>query len=135
MTGMGHQLAASLTIAPHPQRDRTHHSRVTRRVTRDLKQVILNAAARVGFDGNGKGGIEGYLMWAARKEPKSFMTLLGRALPHTVHATLDMKPLLTRDEAIAELKLRGLPTSLIDQLDFIKIGDSKTHTRTPRPST
>jgi hypothetical protein len=92
-------------------------------MARDLKQAVLKAAQRVGFDANGKDGIEGYLMWAARKEPKAFITLLGRVLPHTIHATLDMKPLLTRDEAIAELKARGLPTSLIDQLDFIKISD------------
>lgn len=44
------------------------------------------AAEVRGADGKGKDGLVGYCLWLARKQPKSFATLLGRVLPMQVEA-------------------------------------------------
>lgn len=49
-----------------------------------LKEAILNGATKVGEDGKGKDGLEGYCRQLAAKEPKAFAALLGRVLPMTV---------------------------------------------------
>lgn len=46
-----------------------------------LKEAILLAAAQVGRDGKGEGGLTGYLSSLAKTEPKAFSSLLGRVLP------------------------------------------------------
>lgn len=51
------------------------------RTTAILKDVVLAAATSVGEDGRGRGGLEGYLRHIARREPKSFVTLLARVIP------------------------------------------------------
>lgn len=51
------------------------------KTTVQLKEAILAAAARVGEDGNGKRGTEGYLTTLAKSEPRAFAGLLGRVLP------------------------------------------------------
>lgn len=54
-----------------------------------LKDAILLAAAAVGEDGAGFGGLQGYLQRIARKEPKSMAMLLARVLP--LQVSLDLK--------------------------------------------
>jgi hypothetical protein len=49
-------------------------------------------------------------------ERRAFLALVGRILPLQVQADVSHKPVLTREEAIAALKLHGLPAELIDQL-------------------
>lgn len=51
------------------------------KVTRDLKQGILNGAIAHGYDGEGEGGLDGYLAMCAEKYPKHYMNLLGKLVP------------------------------------------------------
>ena len=51
------------------------------KITRDLKEGIIDAAIAVGEDGKGKGGLLGYLKMLARKHPKYYVQLLARVLP------------------------------------------------------
>jgi hypothetical protein len=40
----------------------------------DYKKAILEAAYRIGQDGNGKNGVVGYLLWVAERHPQIFFT-------------------------------------------------------------
>jgi hypothetical protein len=42
----------------------------------DYKKAILEAAYRIGQDGNGKNGIVGYLSWVAERHPRIFFIVL-----------------------------------------------------------
>jgi hypothetical protein len=46
----------------------------------DYKKAILEAAYRVGNDGNGKDGVGGYIMWVGRRHPTIFYTVLWISL-------------------------------------------------------
>jgi hypothetical protein len=47
-----------------------------------LIEAITQAAEAVGNPGeHGQGGVTGYLIWLATKEPRTFGALLGRVLP------------------------------------------------------
>jgi hypothetical protein len=58
------------------------------RITRDLKRGIVDAAAAYGSDGNGAGGLTGYLFHLADKHPKAFASLLGKLLPLQVNSQI-----------------------------------------------
>ncbi len=60
------------------------------KITTDLKQGIVGAAAELGEDGRGKNGLQGYLKFLASKYPKQFSSLLGRVIPLQVNATPGM---------------------------------------------
>jgi hypothetical protein len=47
----------------------------------DLRTLILDAAAAIGFDGGGRDGLLGYLKFAASTYPKQYMALLSKVLP------------------------------------------------------
>jgi hypothetical protein len=47
----------------------------------DLRLLILDAAAALGFDGNGREGLLGYLKYAASTFPKQYMALISKVLP------------------------------------------------------
>lgn len=51
------------------------------KLTRELKEAILEAANDVGENGRGKDGLVGYLRKAAVKHPKQYLSLLGKVLP------------------------------------------------------
>jgi len=51
------------------------------KITRDLKEGIIDAAIAVGEDGKGRDGLLGYLKMLARKHPKYYTQLLARVLP------------------------------------------------------
>lgn len=57
------------------------------KVTRQLKDMILTALDRAGGH---KGGV-GYLTWAAKKQPRAFLALVGRVLPLQVTGGTDNK--------------------------------------------
>lgn len=57
-------------------------------ITRDLKRGIVDAAAAYGSDGNGAGGLTGYLFHLADKHPKAFASLLGKLLPLQVNSQI-----------------------------------------------
>jgi hypothetical protein len=46
----------------------------------DYKKAILEAAYRIGNDGNGKDGILGYFLWVGKRHPTVFYTILWVSL-------------------------------------------------------
>lgn len=54
---------------------------VPNKTTRVLREALVIAAETVGENGNGKDGLVGYLTRVARKDMKSFCSMLGRAMP------------------------------------------------------
>lgn len=57
------------------------------KTTASLKEAILLAAKEVGSDGEGGGGLTGYLKTLAKAQPKAFASLLGRVLPLQVEGS------------------------------------------------
>ena len=55
------------------------------KLSRDLKQGILNGAIAHGSDGAGEGGLDGYLAMCAARYPKHYLTLLGKLVPLQVN--------------------------------------------------
>lgn len=51
------------------------------KTTATLKEAILAAGEAVGQDGNGRGGLTGYLKHVASTDVKAFSSLLGKVLP------------------------------------------------------
>lgn len=51
------------------------------RITRDLRQAIVDAASAYGSDGRGTGQLVGYLYFLAARHPKAFSGLLGKLMP------------------------------------------------------
>jgi hypothetical protein len=51
------------------------------RITRDIKNGIIEAAVALGSDGKGKGGLVGYLKFLGKRHPKAFAQLLGKLMP------------------------------------------------------
>jgi hypothetical protein len=56
------------------------------------------------------------LEWAALHEPRTFLGLLGRVLPYHIIETLPENRILSREQAIEEIKERGLPPALMAML-------------------
>lgn len=54
---------------------------VPNKTTALLREAIILAAASVGQNNKGKGGLQGYLRYLAWNEAKSFAGLLGRVMP------------------------------------------------------
>ena len=50
-------------------------------IGRDLKHRILNGAAEHGYDGEGAGGLDGYLRMCAERYPKAYLHLVGKLVP------------------------------------------------------
>jgi hypothetical protein len=94
------------------------------RLTKTIKELLVRAATEVGDSivpgEDGKGGALGFWKVSAVLERKTFMILLGRAVPLQVKATVEHKAVLSREEAIAELNQRGLPVGIIDLLDPVE---------------
>jgi hypothetical protein len=99
--------------------------------TRDLREAVMEAAERLGRDGQGEGGVVGYLMWLGQAVPASFSMLMRAGMPAEIRAILTLKPLLTLEEAMAELRARGLPTEFIENL--IKVDDELGPDDEPAP--
>jgi hypothetical protein len=47
----------------------------------DLRTLILDAAAAIGFDGGGRDGLLGYLKFAASTYPKQYLQVISKVLP------------------------------------------------------
>jgi hypothetical protein len=58
------------------------------KITRDLREGIIDAAVAHGFDGKGRDGLVGYLRFLAARYPKPFASLLGRLLPLQVSGNI-----------------------------------------------
>jgi ParB-like nuclease domain len=102
---------------PRAKRGRPRGSQ--NKYSRDLREAVMEAAEHLGRDGKGEGGLVGYLMWLGRKDPKSYAMLLRAGMPAEIRATMTLKPVLTLDEAFAEMRARGLPTEFIENLTKI----------------
>ena len=57
------------------------------KITRELKEGIIDGAADHGYDGEGLGGLAGYLRYCAERCPKAYLQLLGRLLPLQVNGS------------------------------------------------
>lgn len=58
---------------------------VVNKITRDLKEGIISAAEIVGSDGNGEGGLTGFLVDLALHHKRAFASLLVKLLPMQVN--------------------------------------------------
>ncbi|MDB5177531.1 MAG: hypothetical protein JWN75_1199 [Candidatus Saccharibacteria bacterium] len=67
--------------AEERMRGNNAEAQAKRRQSRLLKDAILEAAEKVGMDGEGQDGLVGYLMFLAKVQPKSFAPLLARVMP------------------------------------------------------
>ena len=57
------------------------------KVTRDIRQAVLDAAAEVGENGEGSGGLKGFIKRLALEKPEAVATLLGKILPTQAQIT------------------------------------------------
>jgi hypothetical protein len=71
---------------PRSGRGRGHINKLTR----DVKEGIIEGAAAYGSNGKGAGGLHGYFKMCARRYPKQYMQLLGRLLPLQIHADANL---------------------------------------------
>ncbi|BBB99001.1 hypothetical protein [Bradyrhizobium elkanii] len=100
---------------------------VLNKVTRDIKNGIIEGAIQHGYDGKGKGGLDGYLRMCATKYPKQYMRLLARVLPYTITAEIESRALIASINVIpipADLFLTAAP--VIDNVVSIKEGSYDT---------
>lgn len=69
-------------------------------LSRDYKKAILEAAYRIGQDGNGKDGVVGYFLWVGERHPRIFYTVLfTRILPlEDAESDLPEEPRRTMEE-------------------------------------
>ena len=49
-------------------------------MTRELEQLILGAAEKIGSDGQGKDGLAGYFVYLGLEHPELYLKFLGRLL-------------------------------------------------------
>jgi len=66
----------------------------------DYKKALLEAAYRIGYDGNGKDGVVGYFSWVAERHPRIYGTVLLANILELECAEFDTPEELRR--AIAE---------------------------------
>jgi hypothetical protein len=83
-------------------------------LNRSLKEIILEAGARLGSNGRGKDGLIGFIMSVGRKHPTHLLALIGKVLPVELEAPVDEnKRYRSVEEVMAEMKSRGLPVERI----------------------
>ena len=72
---------------------------VPNKTTAVLKEAIITAAEQVGEDGNGTGGLTGYLVHIAKNDIKAFAGLLGKVLPMQIGGDPDNPiQIVTKDQ-------------------------------------
>jgi hypothetical protein len=88
---------------------------VANKFNRDLKEAILAAGERVGYDGKGLRGLPGYLERLAEKYPQYYSPLLGRTLPMKITTTISVT-IRSKEDIVRELKNLRIPvTHIFDQ--------------------
>lgn len=89
--------------------------------TRLVKEAIVLAAEQVGSDGNGKGGLIGYLRAQARRYPEEYLKLLARLMPYQLVGPNDSAPVVKVELSLIEmqrrLEERGIPATYDPPLD------------------
>ena len=73
---------------------------IPKRTSKHLKEALLEAAERVGFDQKGKDGLVGYCMFLATQHPKVFGPMLIRVMPLQVTGA-DGGPIRIVDESMS----------------------------------
>jgi hypothetical protein len=101
---------------------------VPNKTTLVLKQAILRAAEAVGSDGNGRDGLQGYLMMIAEKHPREMVFLISKVLPLQVSADPDSPQVVVFRSAAdvrRELDQRGIDINSLANLtnDQSNLGD------------
>jgi hypothetical protein len=88
-----------------------------------LEDAVVNAALSLGSNGRGKGGVGGHMVAMASKHPKRFAPLLEMALrlkksarPNESCEWRGGEAILSREQAVAQCKERGLPETILDYL-------------------
>jgi hypothetical protein len=94
----------------------TRQKGVLNKVTRDIKNGIINGAVAHGSDGKGKGGLDGYLKMCATKYPKQYMRLLARVLPYTITAEIEASAMIATINIVAVPHEQFLPLDRIQEL-------------------
>ena len=90
------------------------------KITRDVKEGILEGAIAFGSDGTGAGGLTGYFTMCAAKYPKAYMHLLGKLVP--MNLTSDG----TVGNHIASVNIISVPTNtFLSPDDMAKVRDRK----------
>jgi hypothetical protein len=91
---------------------------IPNRTTLVLKQAILKAAEAVGSDGNGLGGLQGYLQMIAERHPREMVFLLSKVLPIQLASESDMPQVVFRSAADVrrELDQRGIDINSLANL-------------------
>lgn len=72
------------------------------RIPRLLVDTIMSAGAKFGFDGKGKGGLEGYCMRLARDEPRAFAMLMSKIIPTQIKTSANTPRELVAAETVAQ---------------------------------
>lgn len=87
---------------------------VPNRVTTNLKEAILKAAAAAGGE-EGQAGLIEYLTQQAKREPVAFMSLLGRIIPLTLRG--DPESPLQVEISNASSKLRTIVEGMAERVE------------------
>lgn len=94
------------------------------KVTRIVKEALLDSLEESGSDGKGKDGSVGYFVWLSRSEPVAYAALIARVLPMQLQVSGDVNHTgavaqvrMTSKELEAKLKERGLPMPTLIEHD------------------
>jgi len=98
------------------------------RITRDLKEGLIEGAVQCGYDDEGAGGLIGYCRRLAERHPKVYASLLAKLLPYNLNANVAA--------AINEVRIFSVPPGAHlspEQLKGIEQGKSVLDLQ-PQPS-
>jgi hypothetical protein len=59
------------------------------KITRDLKQGIVDAAIKHGRDGKGSGGLQGFFRYMIKNDLRAFASLMGRVIPLQISGNIN----------------------------------------------
>jgi len=112
-------------------------------LSRDIKEAIISGAARHGSDGQGTGGMPGYLEMCAKDYPKEYMGLLARLVPLQVRGqaagmaginigSVNIHPVAS-DRYLTAQEMRSMLTPVVDQP--APVTDEAPAAEQPEPTT
>jgi hypothetical protein len=84
----------------------------------ELRQVPVSTWDKTQLEGDKNNGMKAYFKFLGVCHPKSFAVILARIMPLHVPTT-SMPAYLTEEQALAELKLYGLPSGIIKLLHCV----------------
>ena len=118
---------------------------VQNKICRDLKAGLLDAAIAHGADGEGTGGLHGYLFMLAAEHKKTFAGLLAKLLPLQVHSDTTSNAIINEvrvisvpaghymtPEALAAMQIKHTPAA--EGMTFPASIDYRDEDPSPDPS-